>query len=89
MFSGTSVEVARPFIRLILFTIEDFRFPKESDKRCLVSSAISLSILLRSIALAVRLFASIALNLEVFHALLAAAPPIIYPGFKKSAAPDI
>ena len=87
--SGTSEEVTPSFARLTLFTIEDFIFPKVLDKRCLVLSTKSLSILLRSIALAVRLLDSIAPNLVAFQALLAAAPPIKYPGFKKSAAPDI
>lgn len=87
--SGTSAEVTPSFALLTLFTIEDFRFPKVLDKRCLVLSIRSLSILLRSIASAARLLDSIAPNLVAFQALLAAAPPIKYPGFKKSAAPDI
>ena len=86
--SGTSEEVTPSFVRLTLFTIEDFRFPKVLDKRDFALSTTSLSIWLRLIASVVRLFDSIAPNLEAFQALLAAAPPIKYPGFRKSAAPD-
>lgn len=72
---GTSVEVTPSFVRLTLFTIEDFKFLKESDKRCFALSVISLSILLRSIASVVSLFDSIAPNLVAFQSLLAAIPP--------------